>query len=350
MEAEALTPVSPLRREPPALLAQAVLWLIPPASRESVAGDLWELYRSPFHYACAALRVIPFVVFSQARRHADLPVLALQGILLFSLFGIFGPVFAAAATAAILALLLLAGAYRESGRPSARRAMIEAVLAAGGFVELFGLTAAHVIKPGWYEAPYFAFLGPYMVPLLCLARTLVVLWEDTRRPRAIAKLSLGEVRGFYQSFERRAMWRNDVEIAVLLGSGFVLAWLPQHPFLLLSLCAYLATASYLLLDGGVRPLPGAADFAAARDVIQNELTRQHRIRCFVGWLWFVPMMLEIRASLAAGGAGRPLALLGAIALLLLCGFFIAWLNRERHGRLQEEIGHLAKVQERFPSY
>ena len=348
MEAEALTHLPLVRREPPALLAQLVLWLIPPASRESVAGDLWELYRSPFHYACDALRVLPFVVVSQARRHADLPVLALQGILLFSLFGIFGAAFAAAATGAILVLLLLAGAYRESGRPSARRAMIEAVLAAGGFAELFGLMAAHFIKPGWYDAPYFAFLGPYMVPLLCLARTLVVLWEDTRRPRAIAQLSLNEVRGFYRSFETRARWRNDVEIAVLLGSGFILAWLPQHPFMLVSLCAYLATACYLLLDGGVRPLPRSADFSSARSVIQSELTRQHRIRCFVGWLWFVPLMLDIRASLAAGGAGRPLALLSAIVLLLLCGFFIAWLNRERQGRLQEEIGYLAMMLERSP--
>jgi hypothetical protein len=349
MEAEALTPSSPLRREPPALLAQLVLCLIPPAARESVAGDLWELYRSPLHYARDALRVLPFVVFSQVRRTADLPVLALQGVLLFSLFGIFGPAFAAGATAAILGLLLLAGAYRESGRPSTRRAMVEAVLAAGGFAELFGLMAAHFIKPGWYEAPYFAFLGPYMVPLLCLARTLVVLWEDTRHPRAVARLSLAEVRGFYQAFQQRAKWRNDVEIGLLLGSGFVLAWLPQHAFLLVSLCAYLATALYLLLDGGVRPLPRGVDFAAARKVIQDELTRQHRIRCFVGWLWFVPLMLEIRASMAAGGAGRPLALLGAMALLLLSGFFIAWLNRERQGRLQEEIGTLAKVQERFPS-
>jgi hypothetical protein len=350
MEAEALTFPSPLRREPPALLAKLVLYLIPPAARESVAGDLWELYRSPLHYAFDALRVLPFVIFSQVRRSADLPVLALQGVLLFSLFGIFGTVTDAFATAAILALLLLAGAYRESGRPTAQRAMIEAVLAAGGFAELFGLMAAHSIKPGWYEAPYFAFLGPYMVPLLCLARTFVVLWEDARRPRAISKLSLGEVRGFYQAFEKRAMRRNDAEIVVLLGSGFVLAWLPQHPFMLVSLCAYLATALYLLRNGGVRPLPRGADFAAARDVMQCELTRQHRIRCFVGWLWFVPMMLEIRASLAAGGASRPLALLGAIALLLLCGFFVAWLNRERQGRLQEEIGYLAQVQEQFPSY
>jgi hypothetical protein len=346
MEAKALTPSLPVRREPPALLAHLVLWLIPPASRESVAGDLWELYRSPLQYARDALRVIPFVIASQARRQADLPVLALQGILLFSLFGIFGADFAAAATMAILALLVLAGAYRESGRVSTRRAMIEAVLAAGGFAELFGLMAAHFIKPGWYEAPYFAFLGPYMVPLLCLARTLAILWGDRQRPRAVADLSPDEVRFAYRRFERQAMWRNDIEIAMLVGSGLVLACLPQHPFLLLWVGAYLVTALYLLLDGGARPLTEPMDFAAARARFQRELVRQHRLRCFVGWLWFVPLMLEIRASLAAGGAGNPLALLGAIALLLLSGFFIAWLNRERDGRLQEEIGSLAMAMER----
>jgi hypothetical protein len=241
----------------------------------------------------------------------------------------------------VLAALMLAGAYQSGGRPSARRAMIEAMLM-GGAAELAGLAAAHMIKLNWSEAPYFMFLGSYLVPLLCLARTAVILWGDRFAPRAMSEMSLGEVTAAYAAFERRAFRRNAVEIAGLVGFALVLACLPQRPPVPLTICAYMATALYLLWDGAPRRLPGGANFHAVRARFQSELARQHRLRSFVWWLWLVPAVLQIRT----GAATEPLSLLGGIIVALVFGFFIEALNRERRGRIHEEIGGLALVLER----
>jgi len=69
--------------EPPDWLERIVLLAIPPAARESVAGDLWETYREPRQYAAEAFRTVPFVVASQVRRNLNLPAILLQGALIF---------------------------------------------------------------------------------------------------------------------------------------------------------------------------------------------------------------------------------------------------------------------------
>src|SRR5262245_59276903 len=111
MEGEAL---NPLPEGPPAILERIVLFLIPPAARESVAGELCEMYVSPGQYARAALRAVPFIVLSQVRRHANFPLLALQGLLLFSWFsGMGGSVVqAGGGTLAILLAFAVREAYR----------------------------------------------------------------------------------------------------------------------------------------------------------------------------------------------------------------------------------------------
>src|ERR1700761_5362703 len=55
----------PALKTPPPLLERLVLFFIPPAARETVAGDLCELYRSPLDYAASAARTVPFVLASQ---------------------------------------------------------------------------------------------------------------------------------------------------------------------------------------------------------------------------------------------------------------------------------------------
>src|ERR1700751_4905273 len=92
---------------PPPLLERAVLLLLPPASRETVGGDLCELYRSPLQYGWQAATALPFVIISQARRNANWPVLGLQGLILYACFhgllalnGGHGPDYAIFATAA----------------------------------------------------------------------------------------------------------------------------------------------------------------------------------------------------------------------------------------------------------
>jgi len=51
---------------------------------------------------------------------------------------------------------------------------------------------------------------------------------------------------------------------------------------------------------------------------------------------------------AGFSAARPLLLVTGLAEALLFGFFIESLNRERRGRVLEEIGGLALAVERTP--
>jgi hypothetical protein len=55
-----------------------VAFLIPPACREEVVGDLHERYRSPLRYAGDALCTIPLVIFSRVRRTSDVRLVFTQ--------------------------------------------------------------------------------------------------------------------------------------------------------------------------------------------------------------------------------------------------------------------------------
>ena len=56
---------------PPEIAEDAVGWLLPPACREEVLGDLCERYVNGAQYAVNALTVAPRVILSQIRRNTD---------------------------------------------------------------------------------------------------------------------------------------------------------------------------------------------------------------------------------------------------------------------------------------
>jgi hypothetical protein len=71
----------------PAKVAEAIVsFLIPPACREEVVGDLHERYRSPLHYCADALTTIPFVIASRIRRTSDPQILLVHAFSLFLSF------------------------------------------------------------------------------------------------------------------------------------------------------------------------------------------------------------------------------------------------------------------------
>ena len=323
---------------PPAALERAVLFLIPPAARESVAGDLWEIYRGPWAYLGDALPVAFFVVLSQIRRGVNPPLLALQGLLLFMLCsGLMPAGDALGVTAAVLMAGLLVGAYQGSGRVSARRAIIEAVLLAGGAAELSGLMAAHLVQPDWSEAPYFTFLGPYLVPLFCLMRTVILRWNDRAMAGPPEVISAELLQRRYDELRRSMARRNGVEIAALIAAAIAV------PRLGFAGPIYLAGALYLLLARGSAPYTARQGLAERRAIYQRQLIREHAMRCLSWWLWFAPVLLSLRGAFAAR-AGH-LSLLSLMAAVLIGGYFVESLNRERRGRLQEEIGFLAVARE-----
>jgi hypothetical protein len=61
------------------------IW-IPPACREEVLGDLYEKYSRPLQYVLLAIRTIPCVIFSRARRVTEAPVLFMQALLVYGCY------------------------------------------------------------------------------------------------------------------------------------------------------------------------------------------------------------------------------------------------------------------------
>ena len=59
-------------------------WLLPPSARESVLGDLRELYgRDSGAYLRAAMRAIPLVILSRMRRTTDAQALLTESMVLY---------------------------------------------------------------------------------------------------------------------------------------------------------------------------------------------------------------------------------------------------------------------------
>ena len=56
---------------PPERVENMVGWLLPPACREEVLGDLYERYASPVYYVLSAVSVLPRVILSQIQRNTD---------------------------------------------------------------------------------------------------------------------------------------------------------------------------------------------------------------------------------------------------------------------------------------
>jgi hypothetical protein len=68
---------------PPKTLERIVGWLLPPANREEVLGDLWEQYSGPGQYLFSALRVVPCVIASRILRTTDAQVLVIETSVLY---------------------------------------------------------------------------------------------------------------------------------------------------------------------------------------------------------------------------------------------------------------------------
>lgn len=73
--------------KPPRLLEHAIASLIPSAVREEIMGDLAERCQSPTRYIVELVLLLPFLIFSQARRATNASLFTLQASTLFVSFG-----------------------------------------------------------------------------------------------------------------------------------------------------------------------------------------------------------------------------------------------------------------------
>ena len=333
---------------PPEWLERVVLFAIPPAAREGVAGDLWETYQNPGQYAVEALRTVPFVVWSQIRRNLNLPALILQSALIFLCCG--GPT-----TLLALPVLMLREAYRPITRPSPRRAIREAILlSCGAMVLLLQIMSIHSPFPVRTGVDPFTWLSLFLAalflsPFLCLFRAGMIMQSDRCLPLSASDLPKDTLADSYERFLRGAFCRNILEgvaLSFAAVSGFFFAW----NALLIGL--FVLAAIYLLLDAVPRPAP-ACDFVSLRARYQHDLARQGQLRRFLHWLWFAPVLMVLHTRLVSGDTSpvpldsMVLASLNFVAFAILC-FLLAALNREHGGRVQEQIGLLDRMRETSP--
>jgi hypothetical protein len=340
---------------PPALMERVVEFLIPPASREAVAGDLRELYSSPRQYGLAALQTLPFIVASQARRNANLPLLLLQGAFLFACLVSLRlpPVEGGWLTLLAILVLLLRDAYQPVKCPATGAAILQAQLVSM-LATLYIFSRAggnHAHNPQW-SMLFIAGVLPFSMPVMSMLRAGLILRRERQTCLQDTDMALEDIARDYRQFEQRMRRANQVEIAALFlamatGAGFILY---SHPhaaagWALLSLFA-LASA-WLLVRGTAPALPRGVDFATLRTLYKHELARQNQIRRFMWWLWFAPVLAMLVAMMERGmhTDQPPLTILGPV-LMALAGFWIATLNRERGGFVSEKIGALALMRER----
>jgi hypothetical protein len=327
MEAAALTPW----REKLAAL------LIPPGARESVMGDLRESCDSEAELLRQALRIAPFVIFSQIRRNLNLPALMLQaGLLFWSL--------APVPAAACIPLLLLREAWTPVSRPSHRHAMRAAVL-----VSFAGVLLFLFLPPSWADARQgrfigvaFFMMGAPLSLLLCFVRTGLILDGDRRDKWLGSRLSLAEMRLMWHEHRLRTLRRNRLEAMLLaLAAMAVPALAVTGPVLNLLAATFAVAALWLVLDHP-RRAPGQ-DFVSLRAAYSQSLIHQQQLRGFLWWLWLSPLLVMFQATLPSEGEAL-LILKNNMIVVVLC-FLATALNREGGGRAREEIVALSRLRE-----
>jgi hypothetical protein len=323
MEDHALTP--------PAWLERAVLALIPPLARETVAGDLCEIYESPRQYAREAARTIPFVIVSQMRRNLNAPALLVQLALADALLG---PMTAAL----LLPVLLLRDAWQPVARPSAhdaiRGTMIIALLAMIA-VQALAMNVNLMLSTGLNRANWISlyFFGFLVAPLLCILRTGLIVDSDRRtEPK-------GDLAAAYKAFRLRARRHNIVEGATLVVASAVAAWWLDGKAAFLFTTLYLLTAIYLLWRGAPAPLPADGDARTLAVRYATALDARRQLRRFLWWLWCAPALLALQQH----AGHNPIAVAMAGAATVLCCFLLSAINREHGGRIREEMRALERL-------
>jgi hypothetical protein len=109
--------------------------------------------------------------------------------------------------------------------------------------------------------------------------------------------------------------------------------------------------TFLAAKGAARPIPPGLGFTSLQLLYMRELARQHRVRRFMWWWYFVPLFLGLTIHLVLHGirTEQPLLSLLGVVVDLVLGSCITRLNRDRGRSVQEKIGALASLGERLPS-
>ncbi len=333
---------------PPAILEKVLQLLIPPAAREAVVGDLREIYCGPAQYLAEALRTVPRVVLSCAIRAANPPLLLLQGgLVFFCLMGLsaslwrLSPVEAVLGTVVVLAGTLLCETYRQIGRPTVERSIVEAILIAifiiGFCPEILGrLRMAPVGTPDFQLALQFVMLLPLAIPVLGILRTLLVVQGDRELGDFADNHANPALSDGYPAFVRHIrlgqLW-EALALLIFAITGQVFLHIGVW-FVGLSILV-----AFFLLVLARAPSGAVQNAFALRAEYRRLFLQRQQLRRFLAWLWAAPLLVLlyehfIRTGLATGRG--VLVMIGSAAVISTC-FLVGAVNRECTGRAQEKV-------------
>ncbi len=342
---------------PSLALERAALWLVPPAVREEVAGDLHERYRSPARYLADLARTLPHVIASQLRRGTD-PVLFLLAALTLAISlggiepargaaGVPIPLRALAGTLPCLAVLLLRNAYRGDEIWSAARAAGDAAWLA--LALLLEQAAIALAAPG-LRLPIGWLIGGFTFTAIvtALLRSGIELANTGLRPGLATVL---DPAADFGAFRRNLRLRATIETGALALPAGVAAWfaLTADRAVVSFVAGVWAGVTLSLVvhrwtGGSGRAMP---DTLSANQLLSRyifELERQRADGGLAWWWYFAPLFAGILFNTVAFGVAQrqlPVAAAGLGVCAALATLIVKAGDRRR-ARLTDKIAQLQR--------
>jgi hypothetical protein len=218
---------------PPKFAETAVGFLIPPACREEVLGDLHERYTGLGQYIVDAMRTAPLVILSRIRRTTEPQVFLLEALVLYlSFLGAaryfdlkfltdqWGLLRLAIPAAVALVTVMLGDAYANAEKQSPLKAIQGATLAIG--VACLSQMALLISNPAW-ALPRWTMLAGGEVGLLLVSSVRMLFLPVVDRAQSANGLIFRERQSL--KISPRAIWlmilaANLVVFAALSGKSW----------------------------------------------------------------------------------------------------------------------------------
>ena len=345
---------------PPELMERIVRLLVPPASREHVMGDLSERYRSPGQYLIEALRSLPFIIVSQARRACNFGRSAIGAYTLFVMLNMHpGDNWLAAALPTFVGViaLVLRDVYRAPSESSVvtRRPALLAVGDVGAVAVCVVLTEAvsALVAPGLLlPQPVLLIQFPIYCGMLFLLRYQApggALWPPASANSMSTTELVAEIRGLQGSWMRAV--RIEIGASVVVAAVFLLLRATPVGKVggTLSAAGALFIGWYLYRHARVRPIPGGLGFAETVTLFRQMLERQSkRIRDMVWW-YLLPLTPGPLALIIGAALQQPNpvpSLIKGLAAVAIMVALIFQMNSTARQRIARRIGQLGSVTER----
>jgi len=374
-----------MRPAPPKAMEAVVGWLVPPACREEVLGDLHERFVSPRQYLADALSTVPLVVASQIRRTTDAQLRLIEACALYL------PLLAAAwliggaalvheesalsrlaipAAAGLLAMIL-GDAYADPRKGPVYARVSVAMLA--GVCACFSQVVVWALSPGWLVPRSILILGASLGVLLLSAVRMVFqpdasrIWHAMPRgPAACAagqrgreEMSLEEIRRRSREFQKK-VWRDVVGCLVALAAvlglaawNFTVLHTRGDGFVGAAIAVIGVFVAYQIYRkrprGGVPP---DGTLAASLEAYREQLARRREALRGI-WAWYagpvLAIMLAFVLRVAVADLDDPGLWLNVMPFSVLAAAWsiaLAFLSQRQARKLQDEMDVLEAAQKR----